>query len=1227
MDSAAAMPVTNNNVGAPDAAAVPAKRKRVRTRRPKSTAASAGGPSSSSSDATPAAAPVSSSAVPTVSVSITAAHHPTTATPSGSGYPHRGAFAASRAAAAAARGNGTGNGHGPGQGNGNGPRGGPTHARPPPPTIARRPPPPPHLLQQHQQQLQQRMAPLSTPKPRPERERQPPAATAALATLTDHPYPPLALSIATDLIRGTKECLVCFDHVRPKHQTWSCGACHAVLHMDCVKEWTQSHVDPAADASHMRCPACNSAQPIATARAYMCFCGKTFQPKLDRLTVPHACGSPCGKPLPCTNNNNNSNDENAVVHTCPLPCHPGPCAPCSATIARSCPGGHVHMSVVCGSDAAKVAVACAAPCNRLLHCGKHKCSRACHEGDCDQCQQPADLACRCGRSTRPVTCDAQATAPAWACESPCAVKFPCSHACDQICCSLAPADHIACPTDPSRLLACPCGKTPARRTSCRDPPPKPCGRTCGRVLSCGHTCPRSCHTGECECEVEIAVRCRCGADIKTLPCAAAAALTGFEGDSWICTTVCGASLQCRRSAHKCKTLCCPASKRALEGPPDSDVPATGTAGSASSSPHGGNRSRRGGGAWMSLGQVEARAAAAASRGVDAATRALLESAYHGCPAVCGRPLSCGNHTCQRNCHAGNCPPCLEASFDELVCPCGRSSIVPPVACGTTRVPCRFTCSRVRPCGHPTMSPHPCHPDSAECPPCVVLVAKPCACGKSSATTRCSARQAPACAAVCGAPLPCEHVCTRGCHDPVESPCKCTSACGKRRERSCGHVCKRACHNGVACEDAGKCEERVTRKCECSRRIITGRCIPGQNSLPLECDDACRIFLRNRNLADALGVVPKDPASAHTYTPETVNYALIHPKAARSLEETLAHLVAAVDTRPSMTETLPAMKAPQRKFVHEVAAAWQVQTVSLDPEPHRCVQLTAKRVTSRPPPVFLAEAVVYEAERALHGPSSGSSDDDQHEEGSAAAAATLQQQQLLRRKRAAAASAVQPAINALVVVGTALPARDLESYIRLYLGSTPFVISKYTSSSTDPTLHDAVVQVAPAAKMAPFAAQDVLREARSPMATLLVDLGKARAVKDAYVDRDGRIVEGGFSTAAVARAAAHAAAAAAAAALAAASAPPERMNFSDEDDDEDRSQDDGWATAAPAKGRAAAAAASATAKPSFASQNVFAQLSDNVKDKAWDDDAESSEDEEPSKDGKGESWAAALGRDQ
>lgn len=148
-----------------------------------------------------------------------------------------------------------------------------------------------------------------------------------------------------------------------------------------------------------------------------------------------------------------------------------------------------------------------------------------------------------------------------------------------------------------------------------------------------------------------------------------------------------------------------------------------------------------------------------------------------------------------------------ASYDELVCHCNRTVILPPIACGRT-FDCTYPCVRPPPaCGHPKV-PHSCH-ESERCPPCVFLTERECACGKNTVkvcfsfsllkfvsrvqradalyfrlqNTRCSQTKV-SCGVVCGELLACGwHRCEKTCHSPGECEA-CTKPCGKPRRYWC-----------------------------------------------------------------------------------------------------------------------------------------------------------------------------------------------------------------------------------------------------------------------------------------------------------------------------------------------------------------------------------------------------------------------------------------------------------
>ena len=84
------------------------------------------------------------------------------------------------------------------------------------------------------------------------------------------------------------------------------------------------------------------------------------------------------------------------------------------------------------------------------------------------------------------------------------------------------------------------------------------------------------------------------------------------------------------------------------------------------------------------------------------SRPCLEAAGGGwsCGARCGRTLECGEHVCERECHAGPCGPCPLAPARVNTCPCGKKPLYslsakprekctdPIPLCGQVQDPCR-----------------------------------------------------------------------------------------------------------------------------------------------------------------------------------------------------------------------------------------------------------------------------------------------------------------------------------------------------------------------------------------------------------------------------------------------------------------------------------------------------------------------------------------------------------
>jgi transcriptional repressor NF-X1 len=270
--------------------------------------------------------------------------------------------------------------------------------------------------------------------------------------------------------------------------------------------------------------------------------------------------------------------------------------------------------------------------------------------------------------------------------------------------------------------SCPCGKHtldtsstsffPAnsvlQRSSCSDPIPT-CSSICAKPLDgCSHLCASKCHTGSCPpCSVKLIRPCRCGSTTHDISCADDQARAQGELRELLCDKPCPALRACGR--HQCNRTCCPLASIAA----------------------------------TSKGKGKKKAVATTDHD------AIVDDAgWHTCDLVCGKTLTCGNHTCEEPDHRGYCPPCLRSSFEEMICNCGQTILEPPIPCGT-RMSCRYPCARPPPsCGHPKAQ-HACHEDPIPCPPCPFLTTKQCACGKKMVpNVRCSQEKVP-CGTPCG----------------------------------------------------------------------------------------------------------------------------------------------------------------------------------------------------------------------------------------------------------------------------------------------------------------------------------------------------------------------------------------------------------------------------------------------------------------------------------------------
>ncbi|KAM0053723.1 putative chromatin regulator PHD family [Helianthus debilis subsp. tardiflorus] len=530
--------------------------------------------------------------------------------------------------------------------------------------------------------------------------------------------PQLVEEIQDKLIKGTVECMICYDMVKRSAPIWSCSCCFSIFHLHCIKKWAGAL---SSEGCNWGCPGCRSEQLMSSKDIrYVCFCGKRPDPPWDPYLTPHSCGEPCEKEI---------DSRSSCPHRCVLQCHPGPCPPCKAFAPpRICPCGksdascfcnkNTETAVVCGEVMVKGEVnveedgvfSCSLPCGKPLACGNHVCNETCHPGVCGEC----DLL-------------------------------------------------------PAKLTSCSCGKTSSlslheKRRSCLDPI-LTCSQVCGKVLPCGlHGCKVTCHPGPCPpCQVMVTQKCRCGSTSRSVECF-------MEIDTFTCDKPCGRKKNCGR--HRCSDKCCPLS--------DSNNAATHPHFCSKPCEKKLRCGQHDCGLLCHSGHCPPCPEIIFTDLTCACGRSSIPPPLAcgmpppSCQHPCSVPKPCG-HVSSHSCHFGDCPPCLapipkecigghgvlrnipcfskDIRSQDITCnkPCGKTRKCGMHACLRTchPAPCDSTIGAVKAsCGQTCRAPRRdcrhtctslCHPEGT-CPDvtCEFPVKITCGCGRITTTVPCDA---------------------------------------------------------------------------------------------------------------------------------------------------------------------------------------------------------------------------------------------------------------------------------------------------------------------------------------------------------------------------------------------------------------------------------------------------------------------------------------------------------
>ena len=241
---------------------------------------------------------------------------------------------------------------------------------------------------------------------------------------------------------------------------------------------------------------------------------------------------------------------------------------------------------------------------------------------------------------------------------------------------------------------------------------------------------------------------------------------------------------------------------------------------------------------------------------------------------------------------------------------------------------------------------------------------------------------------------CSHKCAKICHkgDCLEENESCELPCQKERPH-CIHSCNEPCHFNKPCPDT-LCQAVVVVKCKCGLKSKQVKCLqrmyePDSQVLfenlaseikemlscrsidistfkntqvlkkkqELPCDDECFITERNRSLAQALQIDSNQrPKAMYTHflkdlTREDFNFASDIEK---RFETIVKEVKLGKQTKKSFN--MPIMKSNDRRFVHELASYYGLETASDGDEPYRSVCIFANKEKCFLPTPTLTQSV-------------------------------------------------------------------------------------------------------------------------------------------------------------------------------------------------------------------------------------------------------------------------------
>jgi hypothetical protein len=156
--------------------------------------------------------------------------------------------------------------------------------------------------------------------------------------------------------------------------------------------------------------------------------------------------------------------------------------------------------------------------------------------------------------------------------------------------------------------------------------------------------------------------------------------------------------------------------------------------------------------------------------------------------------------------------------------------------------------------------------------------------------------------------------------------------------------------------AGELKEMLSCKTIDINTFRSGHALKKKHELA--CDDECLLVERNRNLTEALEIDPNQTVKKPLYSDFLKQFAREDMDFVLDVEKVFAQLLKETSNSLKIKKfeaNFPAMKALNRRFLHELSSYYGFETHSYDKEPNRSIKVLAIKDQCHTPSVLLSQS--------------------------------------------------------------------------------------------------------------------------------------------------------------------------------------------------------------------------------------------------------------------------------